>query len=94
MRPAQPYPLQAIKVVYRNEFTDQDMATNPEKRRPRLWIAIAVMAGLALAVWMIVGEMVWRTPNKGNPSHNTVVQPSEVPPPGPSASPTRPGNSD
>lgn len=64
-----------------------------EKRRPRLWLAIAVIAFSAVAVWMIVGLI--SRPDPGNVSDpvTTVVQPSSLPPAGEGAVAATPDNS-
>ncbi len=53
-----------------------------EKRRPSLWLTVAVIAFSAVAVWMIVGEISRPETGHVNDPVTTVVQPSTMPPTG------------
>lgn len=64
-----------------------------EKRPPLLWLAVAVIAFLTVAIWLINGERLWREPDRGNTDLDTVVQPSTLPPPGPGSQKAEPDNS-
>lgn len=64
-----------------------------EKRRPGLWLAVAIAAVLIVALWMINGERLWRQPDSGNTDLDAIVQPSSVPPAGEASQIANPDNS-
>ena len=64
-----------------------------EKKRPRLWLALAIAAFAVVAIWMINGERLWRKPDSGNTDLDTIVQPSSVPPARQASQTANPDNS-